>query len=148
MRKFAVAAAMILALAATPLLAEPAQVRTVTMNNGASQTITDTVPGYEVRGTYNDIDNGAPMTVLGPGDSGSWRGDRREPMGAIKWGIAADAAGKPLIQEAPNGQALILIVEFDGDGKYYGFQLAIAKEPKEMRLNGDRVRSYDLVPSP
>ncbi len=144
MKRFAclaVAWTIALTLAATPLMAQPAQIKVVTMNNGASQTITDTVPGYDVRGTYNDIDNGAPMTVLGDGGNGSWRGDRREPMGDIKWGIAADSAGKPLIQEAPNGQALILIVDF-GDGKYYGFQLAIAREPKEMRINGDRVKAY------
>ncbi len=138
--RLATTLAMALMVVAVP--ARGADVEVVTMSNGASQTITRTVPDYEVSGTYNDIDNGAPMTELRADGTGSWRGDRREPMGAIKWGLAADAAGKPLIQEAPNGLALTLIVEFDGDGKYYGFQLAIAKQPQEMRINGDRVKSY------
>ena len=136
----AAVSALAVAIAAAPLAAQPDKV--VTMSNGASQPLTYTVPGHIVTGSYKDIDNGADMTVLNPGGEGSWRGDRRDPMEAMKWGIAADASGKPLIQEAPNGQALILVVDF-GDGKYHGFQLAIAREPKAMYINGDRVKKDD-----
>ena len=138
-----VAAALALSGLAAPSSAQtPAPaVQTITMKNGASQPVTRTVPGFDVTGTYNYIDTGEPMVVLNADGSGTWRGDTGERTRPITWWIAADATGAPKTQLSPNGQAHTLIVDYGG-GDFSGWELAIAKSPRQMWINRERVKAY------
>lgn len=136
--------AMALAVTVTTPVIGSAQVATaqiVTMKNGLSQTVTRSVNGFDVTGTYGSIDNGEAMVVLNADGSGTWRGDNGEAMRQIHWWIAADASGAALAQTAANGRALTLIVDFGG-GDFFGWELAIANSPRQMYINRDRVKSY------
>lgn len=136
-------AVLVLSGVATPSSAQTptSAVQTVTMKNGASQAVTRTVPGFDVTGTYNYVDTGEPMVVLNADGSGTWRGDTGEATRPITWWIAADPTGAPKAQISPNGQALTLIVDYGG-GDFSGWELAIAKEPRQMWINRERVKAY------
>lgn len=140
-RRLAAALAVAAIAVAGAPMAALAQVQTVTLKNGASQAVTQTVDGFDITGTYGSIDNGEPMVVLNPDGSGSWKGDTGEAMRPIKWWIAADPAGKALIQISPNGQAHTLIVDYGG-GDISGWELAIAKQPRQIYINRERVKAY------
>lgn len=137
------AAVLVLCSVAAPSSAQdPASsVQTITMKNGASQPVTRAVPGFDITGTYDDIDTGEPMVVMNADGTGTWRGDTGEATRPITWWIAADATGAPKAQVTPNGQALTLIVDYGG-GDVSGWELAIAKEPRQMWINRERVKSY------
>lgn len=139
----ATAAAIVLFALAAPVFAQSqdgAQ-QVVTLRNGASQTVTRTVPGYDVTGTYVYVDTTVPMVVLNADGTGSWRGDTREATRPITWWIAADASGAPLSQSFPNGKALTLIVDYGG-GDVSGWEFAIANDPRQMWINRERVKAY------
>ncbi|NEX94112.1 hypothetical protein [Caulobacter sp. 17J65-9] len=146
MKKLLSAAAMAAAVltvagAAGPVLAQASKVQTVTMN-GASQAVTRTVPGgFDLTGTYTYDDGSEAMVVLNGDGHGKWRGDTGEATRDITWWIAADASGKAETQTGPGGQAHTLIVDFGG-GDYSGFELAIAKEPRQIWINRERVKAY------
>lgn len=117
-------------------------VPTVSMD-GKTQPVTRTAPqGVDLTGSYEYIDEpGEALVVLRADGSGDWRGDTGEATRPITWWLAADSAGKALSEEAPNGTAHILIVNFGGED-YSGYELAIAKNPRIVVINRDRAKPY------
>ncbi len=122
--------------------AQAGNVPTITMD-GKVQHVTWKVPnGVDITGQYQYMDQpGDVMVDLQAGGKGYWRGDTGEATRQISWWLGADASGKTLTQNAANGVAHLLIVEFS-PGRYSGYELAIANSPRIVVINQDRMKAY------